>query len=84
MWRERVCGSRAYRRAAKNRAIRAAFWAAASSPRRGTCVAVQQDDNAPTHERRLNPREDIMKYGLALLLGIPVPIVAIWFLAQHC
>ena len=28
--------------------------------------------------------EALMKYILGLVLGIPIPILAIWFLASHC
>ncbi len=32
-----------------------------------------------SHNRRL-----IMKYGLAWLLGIPIPILAVVYLVSHC
>jgi hypothetical protein len=57
-------------------------------PRRamGAAYALQfKKTRAHRHTRTgAKPQEDIMKYGLALLLGIPIPIVAIWFLVQHC
>ena len=28
--------------------------------------------------------EALMKYVLGLVLGIPIPILAIWFLVSHC
>lgn len=31
----------------------------------------------------LQLKEDDMKYGLAWMVGIPLPLIALWFLVNH-
>jgi len=33
---------------------------------------------------RLKRKESLMKYVIGLVLGIPIPILAIYFLVSHC
>jgi hypothetical protein len=57
-----------------------------TSPIGGGCEGVGPDLALSFHAVRNNDgvMEALMKYVLGLVLGIPIPILAIWFLVSHC
>lgn len=51
--------------------------------RRGTWsgLCVRMDARSPGGDRE---DEEVMKYGLAWLIGVPPVLIAAWFLLNHC
>ena len=60
-------------------------WLARCDSRRRQRALAQSLRWFPIGRNTNRDRKDVrMKYAIGLVLGIPIPILAVWFLVSHC